>query len=98
MLAEEMAGALDHMRLGYSFELDRDGCPWAWAQSRWSSSVAAYMGQRTLEAAVRAPSLRLSRRMQRDADEPSQLLDAVTLAEAFEDGALARYWEIVSKS
>ena len=96
-LAVEIAAAVDAMGVGYSFVLDRDGCPWAWAQSRWCTSVAGYMGQRTLEHAVRSPSLRLSRRMQRDTDEPEQLLDAVSLAEAFEDAALARYWEIVSR-
>ena len=86
--AEEQAQQLPPT-LGFDFE--RDGCPWGWATSPYAVSVTEYMGRRSVDSDVRAPSLRLMRRMLRDEEEPIDLLDAVTIAEAYEDGAFAQF-------
>jgi hypothetical protein len=95
MMAEDLQMLLD-TRLGVDYSFARDGCPWAWAHSRFAVEVAKLAGRRTLESPVRSPSLRLTRRMLRDEVEPEHLLEAVDILEAFEDNALALYYELCS--
>lgn len=86
LLADDIAASVE--RCGYSFELDRDGCPWAWAHCRYAAGVASFAGSRTLDSPTRTPSLRLTRRMLRDELEPRELLRVVELLEAYEDNAI----------
>ena len=96
MWGDEVAGLLAR-RLDLDYNFDRDGCPNAWAHSRYANEVARYMGQRDRDSATRIPSIRMQRRMLRDEVEPAALLEDVERAEAYQDNALRLYWEMQRK-
>jgi len=87
--AESQASQLQLEDIGFDFETH--GCPWGWRLSGFACSVEKYMGRRSVDNPVRAPNLLMLRRMLRDAEPPERLAEAVTLAEAYEDGAFAYY-------
>lgn len=95
--AATLVSFADRQQLDLDFELDRDGCPWGWATSRWSVSVSEYMGQRSTDSPVRSLNPKLWRRMMRDEAEPTELLDAVALLAAYQDGAYAQFHEILNR-
>lgn len=92
--AAELSGTAARQGIDLNLDLDRDGCPWGWALSRFASSVECYVGRRDDKSPVRAQNLRLLRRVLRDDEEPTELLAAVELYEAYEDGAYALFREI----
>jgi hypothetical protein len=93
MLAQDLVGMARVQGLDglLDFELERDGCPWGWAQSRYVQELSSFVGTRGVDSATRSPSLRLLRRMTMDEREPIELLDAVRETEAWEDGAWAYF-------
>lgn len=96
--AQEIADLATHQGIELDFELDRDGCPWGWAQCRFVLHVASFTGQRSADSPLRTPSLRMTRRMLRDDEEPLELFDLVCLAEGWEDGCFALYRERLMRS
>lgn len=78
-------------RLSLDIDLDLDGCPWGWALSPFAESVAAYTGRRDEHSPARSQNLRLLRRVLRDEDEPTGLLEAVEVAESYEDGVFRQF-------
>jgi len=95
--AEEINALALSQRIKLDFDLDRDGCPWGWAQSRFALYVASFMGSRTSTSTTRTPSLRMTRRMIRDDEEPLELYEWARLAEAWEDGSYSLYHERLNR-
>ena len=95
--ADDLLGTLRGLahkcRIELDHDLDRDGCPWGWAVSRWATSVAAYMGRRDVDSEVRATNTRMLARLMRG-EQSQDLLDWVAWAEATEDAALRFYHEV----
>lgn len=98
MLGEEMIGMAKSQHIELDWKLDRDGCPWGWAQSKFVRSLQSFMGSRSVDESTRTPSLRLQRKMMRDEDEPLEIFNLVRQAEAWEDGAYAYFHQAVMRA
>jgi hypothetical protein len=77
-------------------DLDVDGCPWGWAQSRFVISVADYLGPRGQDSPMRTPSAKLQWRIAHDETMPARLFDAVALLAAYEDSSWAYFHDVVN--
>ncbi len=99
--AEDLAATLRVHALAQGvaleFDIDADGCPWGWAVSRFALSVAVYIEPRSADSPVRSQNARLWRRVMRDEDEPTRLLDWVRVAERFEDSTYNYYHEVLAR-
>jgi len=95
---EELLALAHHQRANIDHDLDRDGCPWGWVVSPYATSVARYMGSRSLESGARSPSPWMLARVAQTGPMPVELLEAVDRATAHEDNALAYYHRTVNRS
>jgi hypothetical protein len=94
--ADMLIGEARAQGIALEYDLDRDGCAWGWALSIYAQSVSEYMGQRDTSDPRRSQNPRLWRRVMRDEDEPTELLDAVALLTAYEDGAFSQFADAVA--
>jgi hypothetical protein len=95
--ASEITGLAKARGVPLDFDLDRDGCPWGWAASRYAMSVSEYTGQRSTDSPIRSQNPKLWRRAMRDEVEPTELFEAVSLLEACEDGCFAQFHDAVNR-
>ena len=95
---QELQAIAHHQRVDLEHDLDVDGCPWGWVVSGYATSVARYMGSRTVESSARTPSAWMLARIAQPGEMPTRLLEAVDMAQAHEDNAFAFYHRTVHKS
>lgn len=86
--AEQQGISLDH-------DLDRDGCPFGWAASHFSATVAACSSPRDASSPVRSQNALLWLREPRASQH---LIKSVQYLEAVEDGAYSRFRALCNRT
>lgn len=89
--AGDLVGSAANQGNDLDLDLDRDGCPWGWALSRFASTVRQYVGRRSLDDPRRSLSLRMEWILRRADERPDRVIEAVEHLENHEDGALALF-------
>lgn len=90
--ASDLIASAANQGVHLDLDLDRDGCPWGWANSRYASSVLQYVGRRGRgDDPRRSLSLRMEWLLRRAPERPDRHIEAVELIENHEEGALALY-------
>ena len=95
-LAADVAAVARSRGVPLDFELDRDGCPFGWAVSRFPGSVTAYTGATTGEGPRSMNTWLLALAIRGEVSD--RMRDAVTRLEALEDGAYAAYRRVVNSA
>lgn len=104
-LVAELLGPVRAQGIDLDHDLDAHGCPMGWATCEFAEGVAAFVGVRDVGSRRRTPTLRMQLAIAADAarqaqGQPSQieaLVELVELAQAWEDGAIARYHEELNR-